>query len=321
MTTTTVIARHFAGEADLPLIVDLLNACEATDRLEEHTTIDELRMEFAMPGVDPARDVRLWADDSGALLGFGQMWFHIKAEDPDGFLWYKAHPEARGGELEAQIVAWGERRTHQAAEERGMRLRFRMVAHASEPERVAMLQRGGYVVDRYFQRMVRPLDAPVDAPQLPEDFRLAQGPHDPAAWATLFNESFVDHWNHEPWTAEQVQHWQGEPSYRSDVDLVIAAPDGTLVAFCWGGLDSAACTSSGQNEGRIGLLGTRRGYRGLGLGRAILLAGLRALAAAGAESVWLSVDADSPTGATRLYESAGFSATLTRMLYGKELGV
>ena len=112
-----------------------------------------------------------------------------------------------------------------------------------------------------------------------------------------------------------------EAARKLDVDLVIAAPDGALAAFCWGGVDPAANASSGRNEGQVHLLGTRRGYRGLGLGRAILLAGLRALAAAGAESVWLSVDADSPTGATRLYESAGFSATLTRMLYGKELDV
>jgi mycothiol synthase len=218
-------------------------------------------------------------------------------------------------------LAWGEQRTRQVAQERGVRLRFRIVAHASEPERVAMIERSGFAVDRYFQRMARPLDAPIAAPQLPERFRLAEGPHDPADWAALFNESFVDHWNHEPWTAAKVQHWQGEPSYRADLDLVAVAPDGTLAAFCWGGLDSAANTTSGRNEGRIGLLGTRRGYRGIGLGRSILLAGLRALAAAGAESAWLSVDADSPTGATRLYESAGFRTTLTRMLYGKDLGL
>jgi ribosomal protein S18 acetylase RimI-like enzyme len=118
-----------------------------------------------------------------------------------------------------------------------------------------------------------------------------------------------------------VQHWQSEPSYRPNLDLVIVAPDGAPAAFCWGGLDPQANTSSGLQEGHIGLLGSRRGYRGIGLGRAMLLAGLRALAAAGTQAAWLSVDADSPTGATRLYESAGFRTTQMRMLYGKELGI
>jgi mycothiol synthase len=298
----------------------MLNDCEAADRLDESITIEDLRTEFAMPGVDVAHDVQLWADSDGVLLGFGQIWFHDKAEDPDGFLWHRVHPTARHGELEAQIIAWGEQRTRQAAQELGVRLKFRAMAHASQPERMAFLEREGFVVDRYYQRMARPLDATAPAPQLPAGFRLVEGPHDPAAWAALFNESFVDHWNHEPWTAEKVQHWQGEPNYRADLDLAIVAPDGVLAAFCWGGLDSEVNAISGLQEGHIGLLGSRRGYRGIGLGRAILFAGLRALAAAGARSASLSVDADSPTGATRLYESAGFRTTLTRMLYGKELG-
>jgi mycothiol synthase len=320
LTTLTIASRSYAGEADLPAIVAMLHACETVDRLDESTTIVDLRLEFAMPGVDIARDVRLWADSDGVLLGFGQMWFHDKAEDPDGFLWYKVHPAIRDGDLETQIVAWGEQRTREAAQERDVQLKFRAVAHASEPERMAFLERSGFVVERYFQRMARPLDTAVPVPQLPEGFRLVEGPHDPAAWAALFNESFVDHWNHEPWTAEKVQYWQGEPNYRADLDLVVLAPDDTLTAFCWGGLDPEVNAISGLQEGHIGLLGSRRGYRGIGLGRAILFAGLHALAAAGARSASLSVDADSPTGATRLYESAGFRTTLTRMLYGKELG-
>jgi mycothiol synthase len=319
VTTLTISSRSYTGEADLPAIVAMLNACEAADRVNESVTIEDLRTEFAMPEVDVARDLRLWVDADDTLLGFGQIWFHAKAEDPDSFLWYKVRPDARDGDLEGQIVAWGERRTREAAQESDVRLRFRAMAHATEPERIAFLEREGFVVDRYFQRMARPLDTAVAAPQLPEGFRLAAGPHDPAAWAALFNESFVDHWNHEPWTAEKVQHWQSEPNYQPNVDLVVIAPDGTLAAFCWGGLDPEINANSGLQEGHIGLLGSRRGYRGIGLGRAILHAGLRALAAAGAQSAWLSVDADSPTGATRLYESAGFRTTSQRMLYRKEL--
>jgi mycothiol synthase len=319
LTTLAITSRGYAGEADLSAIVDLINICEAADQLNDGTTVDELRLEFATPDVDVGRDLRLWAGGDGALLGFGQMWFHANAEDPDGFLWFRVHPDARDGDLAAEILAWGEQRTRQAAREHGVRLRFRAMAHASEPERMALLERSGLTVDRYYRRMVRPLDAPIAAPQPPAGFRLVEGPHDPAAWAALFNESFVDHWNHEPRTAEDIQHAQSEPIYRPDLDLVIVAPDGTLAAFCWGRLDSEANPISGRKDGQIGLLGSRRGYRGIGLGRAILLAGMRALAAAGAESAALSVDADSPTGATRLYESAGFCTVLTRMLYGKIL--
>lgn len=54
------------------------------------------------------------------------------------------------------------------------------------------------------------------------------------------------------------------------------------------------------------MLGTRRGFRKIGLGRAILLAGLHRLKAEGLETALLGVDTDNPTGATRLHESVGF---------------
>ena len=118
MTTLSITSRGYAGETDLPAIVAMLKVCEAADRLDESITIDDLRLEFAMPEVDIARDVRLWVDTDGALLGFGQIWFHSKAEDPDSFVWYKVHPDARDGDLDDQIVAWGERRTREAAQAR-----------------------------------------------------------------------------------------------------------------------------------------------------------------------------------------------------------
>src|SRR3712207_8299806 len=49
-----------------------------------------------------------------------------------------------------------------------------------------------------------------------------------------------------------------------------------------------------------------RSYRKIGLGRALLLAGLHRLKADGMETAALGVDAENPTGALGLYESTGF---------------
>jgi ribosomal protein S18 acetylase RimI-like enzyme len=76
---------------------------------------------------------------------------------------------------------------------------------------------------------------------------------------------------------------------------------------------------AGQKDGEIGLLGTRRGFRKLGLGRAMLLAGMLALRSAGASTARLGVDAANPSGATRLYESVGFRNIHTHALYGRDL--
>jgi ribosomal protein S18 acetylase RimI-like enzyme len=55
------------------------------------------------------------------------------------------------------------------------------------------------------------------------------------------------------------------------------------------------------------VLGTRRGFRGRGLGRAMLLSGLSQLKQSGVETALLGVDSQNPSGALQLYKSVGFS--------------
>ena len=85
----------------------------------------------------------------------------------------------------------------------------------------------------------------------------------------------------------------------------------------------------GRQEGWVDILGVRRPYRCQGLGRALLLAGLHVLKRAGMESATplvlrpkdsgLGVDAESLTGATRLYESVGFVERKRFVLYRRPL--
>ena len=71
---TTLTMRSYGGEADLQAIADLINTCEAADRMDEGTSVSELRVEFDAPSVDKGRDIRLWEDTSGRLIGFGLLW-------------------------------------------------------------------------------------------------------------------------------------------------------------------------------------------------------------------------------------------------------
>jgi mycothiol synthase len=319
VTTLAIMARGYAGEQDLPLIAEMLNHCEDADQTGESSSVDELRQEFATPHFDPARDLQLWEDGDGALIGFGQLWIHNQATDPDSFLWYRVRPAARDGDLDEQIIAWAAERTRAAAQERGVRLRLRVSAISTEQARIDLLERSGFATDRYFYRMACPLEGPLAEPQLPAGFTVATGPYDAEMWARLFNESFIDHWNHQPISADEVTHQMSDPVYQPHLDLVAYAPDGRPAAFCWGSINIAENQRSGRNDGQIGLLGTRRGFRKIGLGRAMLLTGMRALKAAGADMAKLGVDADSPTGATRLYESVGFRVELTRRLFGRDV--
>ncbi|NJK66092.1 MAG: GNAT family N-acetyltransferase [Microcoleus sp. SU_5_3] len=314
-------ARSYAGDRDLEAIAHLINTCEAVDRLDEGTSVSKLQQEFNAPSFDKARDIRLWEDANGKLIGFAQLWISEPGEVTDGWLWFRVHPDARAGDVEAAAIAWGEVRMREVAKERGAPVKLRAYARADECDRISLLTHWSFKADRYFFRMARSLSEPIPEPQLPQGFALIQfpGEQDSAAWVEMFNQSFIDHWNHRDLTVEKFKYDLAKPDYRNDLDLIAVAGDGTFVAFCYCEISQEENTRTGRNEGWLACLGTRRGFRKIGLGRAMLLAGLHRLKAAGVATAILGVDAENPSGALRLYESVGFHNIRDSISYVKDL--
>lgn len=90
--------------------------------------------------------------------------------------------------------------------------------------------------------------------------------------------------------------------YRSDLDFVLEADDGTPVAFALGWLDEA------NRVAEFEPLGTVSTHRGKGLGRALLLLGLQRFRDVGATSALVgSRGDDGHPIPRRLYESVGFT--------------
>ncbi|MEG3859991.1 GNAT family N-acetyltransferase [Microcoleus sp. herbarium12] len=317
----SVSIRPYAGESDLEAIADLINTCEAVDRLDEGTSIWELQQEFNQPSLDVARDIRLWEDAEGKLIAFAQLSISEPGEVIDGWLWFRVRPDARSGDVEAASVAWGEMRMREVASLRGACVKLRSWARPQDTDRISVLTNCGFRVDRYFCRMARSLSEPIPEPQFPEGFELRQfpGEEDAEAWVEMFNQSFIDHWNHHDLTVEKFKYDFAKPGYRKDLDLIAVAADGTFAAFCYGEISKEECDRTGRNEGWITVLGTRRGFRKIGLGRAMLLAILQRLKAAGVETAILGVDTANPCGALRLYESAGFHKIRDSISYVKDV--
>lgn len=318
---TTLTMRPYAGEADLLRIVDLLNICEAVDRLDQGTSIGEMREDLSDPTTDVQRDLALWEDADGMLAAVGRLQIPPTGDDLSGFLWFRIYPALRWSHgLEAEVFGWAGERIREIGQQRGQTGSLRTGSVADNPERIAMLEQHGFRPARYFMDMARPLSEPLPEPQFPAGFTLRQlaGAEEVPAWVELFNLSFIDHWDHHDLTVEQRLHWLTESDYRPQDDLIAVAADGTFAAFCKCLISREQNQRTGRKEGWISLLGTRRGYRKLGLGRAILLAGLQRLKSEGLDTAILGVDADSPTGATRLYEAVGFRTTRTFIAFIKD---
>ena len=71
--------------------------------------------------------------------------------------------------------------------------------------------------------------------------------------------------------------------------------------------------------GWIRTLGVRRSWRKRGLGEALLLHSFTDFYGRGMKIIGLGVDAQNPTGATRLYQKVGMHAASEFVTYEKEL--
>lgn len=322
---TTLTIRPYAGETDLQPITDLINICDTVDQQDDNYSVDDLRLEFTAPHLDQARDLRLWEDAQGQLTGFGQLQMRAAGQDShqeiDGFLYFCVHPDARGSDVESDIIAWASERLREVGRARGLPIKLRASFRDHVTYARSILEQHGFTVARYFFRMARPLDDLIPEPQFPASFtvRHVASDADVERWVEMYNLSFIDHWNFHPTTIEEHKHWLTSPNYRSEQDLIAVAPDGTFAAFCFCDINPEDNQRNQRNDGWIAVLGTRRGFRNIGLGRAMLLAGLHRLKADGADTAKLGVDAENPTGALRLYESVGFRKVMTWVAYEKSL--
>ena len=314
--------RPYAGEVDLEAIANLINLCDSTYNLDERTSVSELRNDFNTPSVNQERDICLWENIDSKLVGFGSLWITEPSDAIDGHLLIHVHPNFRDYGLESEIIQWGEARMRQVRQKRGFEVKLRSGCRDSFSERITTLENHGFTVARYFFRMERSLLEPIPEPELPEGFILKKTNQQQDAalwWAELFNQAFQDHWNHHDVTVENLLHWLNNENYRPELDLIVINPDGQFVACCYAEIFPEENLHKERKQGWIEVLATRREYRRMGIGKAILLSNLHRLKAAGMDVAKLGVDADNPNGALGLYESIGFQKIYTSLSYVKDI--
>jgi mycothiol synthase len=317
---TVLTMRPYAGEADLQPIVNLLNLCETIDRQDHFYSVTDLRLGFAEPGFDLAQNVRLWESAAGNLMAYADIWTPPEPQNSlDGFLGFWVHPAQRWRGIEAEILAWAEARLREMVAVHDLPAKLFLHCRDSQTAHTAFYQQYGYHYERCFFTMTRTLTEPIAAPELPAGFQIVQlrGAEDVVPWVEMYNQTFIDHWSFHPHTVEEHLYWISTPKYCPMLDLVAVAPDGTFAAFCYGHIDAEQNQQQGRREGWINSLGTRRGFRRMGLARAMLLAGLQRLQTAGMETAKLTVDTQNPNSAQALYESVGFHKLHASLAYAK----
>jgi mycothiol synthase len=125
-------------------------------------------------------------------------------------------------------------------------------------------------------------------------------------------EAFQDHWGHMPMDFAEWSYW-GLNGEHFDPSLWFLAMDGDEVAAL------ALCADEKESGGAVHVLGVRRPWRRKGIGLALLHHAFGEFYRRNIHNVYLGVDAQSLTGATRLYERAGMYVVRQYNNFEKEL--
>jgi mycothiol synthase len=254
-------------------------ACLMTVGWPEPVDAHQVRHAWSSPGFDRDRDARIEP----------KAYAHVDALD-EGRVWINLR-----GQPSVELVDWAVER----ARERGGRVLSG--SWAANQSVLNELHRRGFRPIRHSFRMSIELDGEVPEPVWPDGILLRTfRDGDARAFYEAGNEAFADTWEPIEPPFEEWAHWVLEtPSF--DPDLWLLVEDGAEVA----GFAICKVHPGDAQLGWIQILGVRKPWRGRGVGRGLLLTAFRAFRARGLPRAGLGVDAENPTGATRLYESVG----------------
>jgi len=296
---------------DVPAWDELTNLLARVDGTEEFYEEDDLAEELTEHGFTPERDSwALWEGDQ--LVGYGQLRCHGTHDgQAKAYLGGGIHPDFRRRGLGTELMDRMEPRGLELAAQRvpGAPVIWTVSGGVEGASVRPMLEQRGYAIVRYWNEMKR--DITVEPVEVPEVDAVLVSPTEEHREATRLahNEAFKDHWGAGVQSPEDWADTWGARSNRLGLSTVALDRQGRVLAYVLAG-------TWVPEELYVTRVGTVPDARGRGLAHAALLrtVGL----ADGFAYVALDVDSASPTGATRLYERAGFSLSKVTCQYHRQ---
>lgn len=317
--------RMFNGEADFPIMLDLINRSKAVDKVERADTLDDLKRRFKhTDNFDSDKDM-LFAEAGDEAIAYGQVrWY----KEMDGPYLHNINalvaPEWRRKGIGTAMLRYFEARHRQISEEKGhadsAETLFEVYTPDTQVALLTLLEKEGYTTARYFFEMARPHSAPVPKAPLPEglEVRPVEDAHIDVIYAAM-DEAFQDHWGYVPFTENMIQQWKSEPEF--DPNLWQVAWDGDQVAgMVLNFISKQENLEYKRQRGYTEDICVRRPWRKRGLAKALLAQSILMFNEMGMQETALSMGVQNPNGALGLYEGMGYAEIKQYRMYRKPMG-
>ena len=296
--------REDAGE-----VAALIHASDLADNGASDMSVEELLDDWH--SLDLAGEAMAVVAPDGTIAGYADV---VNRSFVTVSVYGYVHPDFRDLGIGTHLISWGERWTRER------------MTHAPEDARVVvqhyinrlnetaqlLLKSLDYAPVRGVYVMETELDEVPPQPDWPDGIsvRTFVPGQDERPLFEAVEDAFRDMWGRPRGTFERFVEMTEQQSF--DPTLWFLAMDGDEIA-------GATLCKTLAGEGWIHVVGVRRPWRNRGLGLALLRHTLAAYHRRGVHKVALSVDAESITGAPRLYGRAGMRVREGYVIYLKEL--
>jgi ribosomal protein S18 acetylase RimI-like enzyme len=295
---------------DVAITVTLRNICSQAEQGINIEDEHRRRAEWSEQGFDIDTETRLIFALNGNLAAMADLWHGIPPHVRMHW-WASVHPDHTGRGIGTALARWAafqsETLLHLAPPDTLVRLTTGI--GSTNVAAKTVLEKSGFSLIRHFLNMQIEFESPIPDPAFPKGLTLSMfdtGDLEQLGHVVQADlEAFRDHFGFVDRSLDAaITDWQeriASSAYHMPT-LNLALMNGDQVAgyaLCEGG------TAEDPAVIYVDRLGVRRAYRGRGIARNLLYEVFRRAAEMGKKGASLFVDADSLTGATRLYESVG----------------
>jgi mycothiol synthase len=294
---------------DAQAVASLISACQIADTGASDMSVEEMLDDWH--SLDLAEEAVILTSPQGRIAAYADVFnrsFVIVS------IYGYVHPDYRGVGLGSYLVAWGERwtRDHMPQAQQNARVVAQHYINSANEAAQRLLLNSGYSPVRGIYVMETTLDESPPRPRWPADISVRNfvpGRDERVVYEAV-EDAFKDLWGRPRNPFERFVRETEKENF--DPSLWFLAVEGDEIA-------GVTLCKTLASEGWVDAVGVRRPWRNRGLGLALLRHAFTEFHRRSTRRVSLSVDAESITGAPRLYGRAGMHVRESYIIHLKVL--